>query len=170
MIGQRAFSKQFMSIFPCSPSRFAFCSLLMVTIAARILSRLPLLFVFCLMLLVTILISAKVWRVHDCKHWPTTKGTVIAFRETPNYKYFVGEKSYTNSIVSCNEVIDSYMSLRNSPGYAVRFPLQAGVVVHYRPSDPALSVLETDLNYKMVAVVMFGLVLMTGLCGVFLLV
>jgi hypothetical protein len=120
---------------------------------------------FTLLSLVTGVISACAWRAYNSRHWPTTDGVVTAFYETPNYKYSVSGRTYTGSHVSCNEFFNSYLSVGNSSKYAVRYPLEAKVAVHYCPSDPSLAVLETSFDSNIVIGIVV-LVVMTGLCFV----
>ena len=127
------------------------------------LSRIIWLFLFILLALVTGLVSLQVWRAYTARDWPTTPGVVVAFYETPNYKYSVGGRNYTNSYGSCNELFNSLWSMRNSAKYAVRYPLDAKVVVHYCRSRPGLAILETKFDASGLFVVM-GLVLMTSVC------
>jgi hypothetical protein len=129
----------------------------------RILSRLVWLFMFSMVSLATVLFSVQAWRAHDSKHWPTTDGVVVSFYERPNYQYSVGGTSYTASHVSCNEFFDRYLSIRSSPEYAVRYPLQAKVSVHYYHSNPALAVLETTFDSS-ILIAIAVLALVTGLC------
>jgi hypothetical protein len=88
----------------------------------------------------------QIWRAHDSRNWPTTEGVVFAFYETPNYKYTVAGQTYTNSRASCNELFISHVSIQNSEKYAVRYPLQAKVPVHYQRTKPSLAVLETKFD------------------------
>ena len=129
----------------------------------HVMRRIVWLFMLTVWLFVTVLISVQAWRAHNSHGWPTTGGIVIAFFETPNYRYFVGGKSYTGSYVSCNEFFTGYLSIRNSAKYAVRYPLQAKVSVHYCPSNPALAVLETAFDSSII-IAIGVLVLVTGLC------
>jgi hypothetical protein len=89
---------------------------------------------------------------------------VIAFYGTPNYRYLVGGRSYTGSYVSCNEFFNEYLGIQNSSKHAVKYPLDAKVDVHYCPRNPALAVLETEFDSKILIAVAV-LLLMTGLCA-----
>jgi hypothetical protein len=95
---------------------------------------------------VTVLFTMQVWLAHSSRNWPTTSGVVIAFYETPEYRYLVGGRIYTNSYGSCNELFNKWWSVRNSSKYAVRYPLDAKVTVRYCPKRPDLAVLETDVD------------------------
>ena len=103
----------------------------------------------CLTLLVgfaSALWARQVSRAHGSRNWPTTEGVVFAFYETPNYRYTVAGQTYTNSYTSCNELFNSHVSIENSEKYAVRYPLQAKVPVHYLRTKPSLAVLETKFD------------------------
>jgi len=128
------------------------------------LNRLGWLFIFAVLSLVTSVVSVRAWRAYDSKHWPTTEGVVVAYFGNPDYKYSVGGTSYTSSYVSCNEFFDHYLAIRNSSKYAEKYPLQSKVSVHYRPADPALAVLETEFNARILLVVGV-LVLATSFCA-----
>ena len=108
---------------------------------------------------VSALWARQVWRAHDSKNWPTTEGVVFAFYETPNYRYTVAGQTYTNSDASCNELFNRIVSIQNSEKYAVRYPLEAKVQVHYSRSKPSLAVLETKFDSS-------GIVLVCGLAVV----
>jgi hypothetical protein len=95
----------------------------------------------------------QIWRAHDSKNWPTTEGVVVAFYETPNYKYKVAGQTYTSSYASCNELFMSNVAIQNSEKYAVRYPLQAKVLVHYSPKKPSLAVLETKFDSAGIVIV-----------------
>jgi len=109
-------------------------------------SRAVWLFLFIFWGLITALFSRQVWLAHTSKNWPTTAGVVVAFYETPEYTYAVKGQTYTNSYGSCNELFNRLWSIRNSAKYAVRYPLQAKVSVHYCPKTPALAVLENSFD------------------------
>ena len=126
-------------------------------------SRVIWLFMFSVWLLVSVLISVQAWRAHNSKYWPTTDGVVIAFYGTPEYRYSVAGKSYSGSYVSCNEFFDGGLFVSNSSKYAVRYPVQAKVKVHYRPGDPSLAALETAFDSRIIGAIAV-LVLMTALC------
>jgi hypothetical protein len=112
---------------------------------------------------VTILFSVQVWRAATSKHWPTTPGVVFAFYETPNYKYSVDGRDYTNSHASCNEFFNSTWSAPYSSKYAERYPLGAKVTVHYYPERPDVAVLETNFDRSgIIIVAAFGL--LTSFC------
>ena len=49
-----------------------------------------------------------------------------------------------NDVASCNEFC--YVAMRNSSKYAVRYPLNGTVTVHYHPTKPELAVLETQFD------------------------
>jgi Protein of unknown function (DUF3592) len=85
-------------------------------------------------------------RASDSKNWPTTHGTVVAFRAKPNYQYAVPSGNFTNDYVSCNELFGLSRELTDSEKYAVRYPLNGKVTVHYHPTKPDISVLETKFN------------------------
>jgi len=121
------------------------------------------LLMFSVWLLVTIWTSVQAWRAHSSKYWPTTDGIVIAFYGTPDYQYSVGGKSYTSSYVSCNEFFNGDLFVSNSSKYAVRYPLQAKVKVHYSPGDPSLAALETAFDSRIIGAIAV-LVLVTTLC------
>lgn len=87
--------------------------------------------------------ARQVWFARDSRNWPTIEGVVFAFYETPNYRYSVGGQTYTNSYASCNELFNLHWSIRNSEKYAVRYPLEAKVLVHYYRNKPSRAVLET---------------------------
>jgi hypothetical protein len=129
----------------------------------RIFSRVIWLFMFCVWLLVTVWISVQARRAHSSKYWPTTEGVVVAFYATPDYRYSVGGKSYTGSCVSCNEFFNGDLFVSNSSKYAVRYPLQAKVKVHYCPGDPSLAALETTFDSRIIGAIAV-LVLLTALC------
>jgi hypothetical protein len=96
--------------------------------------------------LVAVLVILGGCRASDSKNWPTTQGTVIAFRATPNYQYTVASGNFTNDYVSCNELFGLSRELTDSEKYAVRYPLNATVTVHYHPTKPDISVLETKFD------------------------
>ena len=85
-------------------------------------------------------------RASDSKNWPVTQGTVIAFRAAPNYQYTVGSGNFTNDNVSCNELFGLSTVMTDSKKYAVRYPLNGKVTVHYHSIRPDISVLETKFN------------------------
>src|SRR6266481_3383637 len=128
----------------------------------RILTRAIWLLTFCMLLLFTVVGSVGAWRAHDSKKWPTADGIVVAFYEAPNYRYVIGGKSYTGSVVSCNEFFNGYLSIWNSAKSAVRYPLQAKVAVHYCPNNPTLAVLETAFDSRIITAIVL-LVMMTSL-------
>jgi hypothetical protein len=108
----------------------------------------------------------QVWRAHDSRNWPTTEGVVFAFYETPNYRYTVAGQTYTNSDASCNELFNRIVSIQNSEKYAVRYPLEAKVQVHYSRKKPSLAVLETKFDslgiYLVCGLVLINLVFIAG--------
>ena len=128
------------------------------------LSRLIFLIMFVLMGLVTALWTREAWLASGSNRWPTTQGTVVAFYETPNFSYAVNGSVYTNSQASCNEFCNSYVAIRNSSKYAIKYPLNSAVTVHYRPSEPSRAVLETKFDPSIV-IAIAGMLLMTTLCG-----
>ncbi len=121
------------------------------------------LLLFSVWLLVTLWTSVQAWRAYNSKYWPTTDGVVIAFYATPDYKYSVGGKSYTNSYVSCNEFFNGDLFVSNSSKYAVTYPLQAKVKVHYCPSEPSLAALETAFDSRIIGAIAV-LVLVSAVC------
>src|SRR5262249_15255018 len=112
----------------------------------EIIGRLLWLIVALLVGFASALWARQVWRAHDSRNWPSTEGLVFAFYETPNYCYTVAGRTYTNSYASCNELFNSHVSIQNSEKYAVRYPLQAKVSVHYLQTKPSLAVLETKFD------------------------
>jgi hypothetical protein len=105
------------------------------------------------------------YRAATSKKWPVTQATVIAFRATPNYQYSVGGGTYVSDNVSCNELFGWSKVFTDSEKYAVRYPLNAKVTVHYHPTKPDIGVLETkfdaaifwkQLGIIIVVTVMFG--------------
>ena len=124
------------------------------------------LFVLLLIGFASALWARQVWYAHDSSNWPTTNGVVFAFYETPNYRYTVAGRTYTNSYASCNELFHWNWSIRNSEKYAVRYPLEAKVVVHYHRNKPSRAVLDTRFDssgfYIVAALVVTNLVLISG--------
>jgi Protein of unknown function (DUF3592) len=118
-----------------------------------VISRILWLFLTLLVGFVSALWARQVWRAHDSRNWPTTEGVVFAFYETPNYRYTVAGRTYTNSYASCNELFNFNWSIRNSEKYAVRYPLQANVPVHYLRTKPSLAVLDTKFDSSGILVV-----------------
>jgi len=112
---------------------------------------------------VAVLFAVQVSLAYTSRNWPTTSGIVVAFYETPEYKYSVAGTTYTNSCASCNELFDRNWSIRNSSKYAVRYPLGAKVDVHYSPKRPGVAVLETKFDRSEILIVL-GLVLATSVC------
>lgn len=108
----------------------------------------PMLWLFLTLLVgfVSVLWARQVWRAHDSRNWPPTEGVVFAFYETPCYRYTVAGQTYTNSFASCNELFNRIVSIQNSEKYAVRYPLEAKVPVHYSRNKPSLAVLETKFD------------------------
>jgi len=125
--------------------------------------RVVLLFVFSILVLFAVFTTIEAWHAQDSHNWPTAKGTVTAFYETPNYTYLVGGKKYAGSYVSCNEFFSRNEAIRNSAKYAVRYPLEAQVSVYYNPRNPALSALETKFDPHVFIDIAF-FVLMAGVC------
>ena len=121
---------------------------------------------FCLvMALITTLTIVGAYRAATSKNWPVTKGVVIAFRETPNYQYTVNGSTYVSDNVSCNELFGFSKALTDSEKYAVRYPLQANVTVHYHPTKPDIGVLEIKFDtsaWKQIAL----LITITFLCAI----
>ncbi len=93
-----------------------------------------------------VLVTIGGCRASASKNWPVTQATVIAFRATPNYQYSVASSNFTNDYVSCNELFGFSRELTDSEKYAVRYPLNAKVTVHYHPTRPDISVLETKFD------------------------
>jgi hypothetical protein len=120
------------------------------------------LFLSVLLGFVTVVLSVQVWLAYTSRHWPTTGGVVVAFYETPEYKYSVSGQSYTNSYASCNELFNRLCSIRNSSKYAVKYPLGAKVTVRYCPNRPGVAVLETEFDFSGFILVV-ALVLITSL-------
>ena len=118
---------------------------------------------FSVLLLASILLSIEAWRAYRSKHWPTAEGVVIAFYETPSYRYSITGKTYTNSYVSCNEFWSRGLQMRNSAKYSVSYPLEAKVEVYYCPNNPALAALETEFDSRIVATIAL-LALVSGVC------
>src|SRR5262249_45578978 len=85
-------------------------------------------------------------RASNSRNWPVTQGTVIAFRATPNYQYSVASGNFTNDYVSFHELFGFSRELTDSEKYAVRYPLNGKVTVHYHPTKPDISVLETKFD------------------------
>jgi hypothetical protein len=104
------------------------------------------------------LLCREAYWASTSKNWPTTNGVVFAFYETPQYRYTVSSRSYTNDIVSCNEMCLRSFAIRNSEKYSVRYPLQATVSVHYHPGRPDVSALETKFDpsvLRIIALILF---------------
>jgi hypothetical protein len=112
----------------------------------RIYSRLVWLFTFAVCSLCAVWTTVQAWRACNSKYWPTTKGTVIAFYGKPDYQYSVVGATNVSSYVSCNELFYSHFWVDNSSKYAVRYPPNSQVTVHYFPSDPTLAVLDTKFD------------------------
>jgi len=122
----------------------------------KFFSRLIWLFLFGLLSLIAGFTSVQAWHARQSKGWPTVTGTVVSFPGGPTYQYSVGGKRYEASYVSCNEFFGSGGSVKNSSRYAVRYPLDGKITVHYCPSDPARAALETEFDssvLKFIAVV-----------------
>jgi len=130
----------------------------------RILPRIVWLIWFIVLLVLTAALSVGGWRAYVCRRWPTAEGTVIGFYGTPDYRYVVDGRGYTNSKVSCNEFFNDQLWAQNSSKNAVRYPPGAKVSVHYYPGNPMISALETKFDSRIIVVVVL-LFLMTGLCG-----
>jgi len=115
---------------------------------------------------VAALFSVQAYRAFTSKNWPVTNGVVVAFYETPQYRYSVGGRTYTNGVASCNEFWSSYVAIRNSSKYAVRYPLNGTVKVHYHPKKPELAVLETQFDSSVLlpigGMLFFGLICFLG--------
>src|SRR4026207_1247233 len=86
------------------------------------------------------------YRASTSKHWPTTEGVVVAFFETPNYRYQVNGQSYTNDNVSCNEFTGMSSTAQNSEKYSVRYPPEAKGTGPYHPDKPGIAALETEFD------------------------
>jgi hypothetical protein len=86
------------------------------------------------------------YRAANSKSWPVAQATVVAFRAKPNYQYTVGGNTYTSDNVSCNELFGWSKELTDSEKYAVRYPLNGKVTVHYHPNKPEIAVLETKFD------------------------
>jgi hypothetical protein len=127
------------------------------------LSRLIWLFLFIIWGFAAVVLSVQVWLAYTSKNWATTPGVVVAFYETPEYRYSVGDHTYTNSYGSCNELFNRLWAVRNSSKYAARYPLDAKVAVRYCPQRPGLAVLETDFDRSGI-IIAGALVLVTSLC------
>lgn len=115
-----------------------------------ILSRFVWFVLFAVLGFLTVWTSVQALRARDSKNWPTTNGVVTAFYGCPTYTYRVGGTTYTNSDASCNEFFHSFLSTQNSSKYAVRYPLEAKVTVHYHPGDPSIAALETEFDSSVV--------------------
>src|SRR5687767_10740721 len=129
----------------------------------RIFSRLIWLVMFCAWSLLTVWTSVQAWRAYNSRYWPVTDGVVTAFYGTPDFTYTVAGKTYTGSYVSCNEFFDTYLFVSNSSKYAVKYPLQATVKVHYFPADPSLAALETAFDSRVIGEIAI-LVLVSTVC------
>jgi len=125
--------------------------------------RLLWLFMFSAWLLVTVVTSVQAWGAYTARNWPITDGVVTAFYGTPDYSYSVGGTSHTSSYVSCNEFFTPDLFVQNSAKYAVRYPLQAKVKVHYCPGKPTLAALETTFDFRIIPA-LGVLALVTALC------
>jgi hypothetical protein len=110
------------------------------------------------------LLSFEAYRAAMSKHWPVTDGIVISFYEVPNYRYSVRGGTYVGTHASCNEFFDRFSSIKNSAKYAVRYPLNGKVTVHYLPDDPEVAVLETEFDRSIIKVI--GVFLLCALVGV----
>jgi hypothetical protein len=130
----------------------------------RICSRLVWLFMFAVWSLVATWTTFEAWRACNSKYWPTTNGTVIAFYGKPDYRYSVAGNSHVSSYVSCNELFNYGLWVDNSSKYAVKYPLNAKVTVHYCPSRPTLAVLDTKFD-PTIWIAVVALVAMAGLCA-----
>ncbi len=95
---------------------------------------------------VAFLTTLGAYRAFTCKHWPVTDGVVIAFYETPQYRYSVGGSSHTNDVVSCNEFVNRWVATKNSARYATKYPLGANIRIHYLSNQPEIAVLETEFD------------------------
>ena len=135
--------------------------------AARIICLLA--FLLCIFVLALLIVGG--YRAATSKNWPVTQANVIAFRGTPNYQYTVGGAAYVSDTVSCNELFGLSKLFTDSEKYAVRYPLNATVTVHYHPKKLDLGVLETkfdasafwkQLGGMFIASMMFGYVAIAG--------
>jgi hypothetical protein len=127
-------------------------------------SRVVWFFMFAVLSLFAAWTTFEAYRACTSKYWPTTNGSVIAFYGKPDYQYSVAGKTHVASDVSCNEFLNYLQWVDHSSKYAVKYPLNSQVTVHYCPSKPALAVLETQFDSRAwIAVVI--LVGMTGVCA-----
>jgi len=127
-----------------------------------IFRRMVWLLFFIPLLLVTVLLTVMACLAFTSKWWPTTDGVVKAFYGTPDYRYVVNGQTYTCDYASCNEFFDGNLWAQNSTKYAVRYPSQAKVVVHYCPYRPSIAALETSFDPS-VLIIIGVLALFTGL-------
>src|SRR5690348_1378479 len=77
-------------------------------------------------------LSFEACQAFRSNRWPTTPGVVIAFYETPHYRYIADGKFVTNRTVSCNEFFNENVASKHSAVYAARYPLNSKVSVHYK--------------------------------------
>jgi hypothetical protein len=54
---------------------------------------------------IAVLFSVRIYRAFTSKNWPVTNGGGVAFYETPQYRYSVGGRTYSNDVASCNEFL-----------------------------------------------------------------
>lgn len=113
-----------------------------------IFSRLVWLLAFAMVSLLATVTTVGAWRACNSKHWPTTKGTVVAFYGTPDYRYAVDGTTHVSDYVSCNELFNYQLWVDNSAKYAMRYPPNSTVTVYYHPSRPAIAVLDTKFDPK----------------------
>jgi hypothetical protein len=130
----------------------------------RIFTRLFWLFMCAFFSLFAVLTTVGAWRACNSKHWPATRGTVIAFYGKPEYQYSVAGMTNVSSYVSCNEFLNYQLWVDSSARYAVKYPLNSRVTVYYCPSRPDLAVLDTKFDPKIwIGVVIFWV--MSGICA-----
>jgi len=130
----------------------------------RIFSRLMWLLLFAVLSLVASWTTLQAWRACTSKYWPTTNGTVTAFYGTPDYQYSVAGQSHVSSYVSCNELFNYGLWVDNSSKYAVKYPLNSAVTVHYHPRRHSIAVLDTQFD-PAVWIAVIALFAMTGVCA-----
>jgi hypothetical protein len=132
------------------------------------LSVLPWLFFSLLCFATGGFLANKAYYAMTCKDWPVTEGAVVAFQQTPVYRYFAGGVTNENDMVSCNELLNDNVAIRNSEKYSVRYPLGAKVHVHYHPRKMKIAVLETQFDRQnlvpIVIVILFGFVVFVVFC------
>jgi hypothetical protein len=134
------------------------------------LSALPVLLFSLAIFAFGVLFAVKAYYAMTCPQWPVTQGTVVAFRQTPVYRYAVGGVTNESDVVSCNELLNDNASIRNSDKYSVRYPLGAEVSVHYHPRKANLAVLETQFDRQYLvpigAVFLLGIAFFAVFCKI----